>query len=140
MLDGYATVVAVGGEGTYHEAINGIMAASEAGMAASDGGLTGTLGVLPVGSGCDFASMVGVSPTLEEACAQLARHDSGPYCIGQSVTLADVVLVPQVFNAFRFDCPMEEFPRIRAVYDACMAVAAFRDASPQAQADYGEPT
>lgn len=72
--------------------------------------------------------------------AQLARHDSGPYCIGQSVTLADVVLVPQVFNAFRFDCPMEEFPRIRAVYDACMAVAAFRDASPQAQADYGEPT
>ena len=69
VLDGYDTVVAAGGDGTYHEAINGM-------MAASNGDVVGTLGVLPVGSGCDFAYMVGVSSNLEEACAQLVRRET----------------------------------------------------------------
>lgn len=70
---------------------------------------------------------------------QLARQGSGPFCLGDMITLADVVLVPQVYNAKRFNCSMDPFPRIMAVYDACMAVQAFRDASPQSQQDYGDP-
>jgi diacylglycerol kinase (ATP) len=76
MLDGYDTVVAAGGDGTYHEAINGM-------MAASDSEVVGTLGVLPVGSGCDFAYMVGVSSNLEEACGQLARRETRVVDIGR---------------------------------------------------------
>jgi diacylglycerol kinase (ATP) len=76
VLDGYDTVVAVGGDGTYHEAINGM-------MTASNGETVGNLGVLPVGSGCDFAYMIGVSPNLEEACLQLARHQTKVVDVGR---------------------------------------------------------
>jgi YegS/Rv2252/BmrU family lipid kinase len=76
VLDGYDTIVAVGGDGTYHETINGM-------LAASDGEMVGNLGVLPVGSGCDFAWMAGVSSDLEEACAQLARRQTKVIDLGR---------------------------------------------------------
>jgi diacylglycerol kinase family enzyme len=65
MLDGYDVVVAAGGDGTYHQVINGMAAASE-------GEVFGTLGVLPVGSGSDFAFTAGIPSDLEGACARLA--------------------------------------------------------------------
>ena len=68
--DGFAVIVAAGGDGTTHEVVNGLVAASNA---AFDGNVAGTLGVLPVGSGSDFANTIGVSPDLEGACEQLAR-------------------------------------------------------------------
>lgn len=70
----------------------------------------------------------------------LAQLGCGPYCFGDDVTLADVVLTPQIYNAKRFNCPLDEFPRIRAVYEACMALAPFRDAAPEAQPDFGNPS
>jgi YegS/Rv2252/BmrU family lipid kinase len=73
VLDGYDTIVAVGGDGTYHEVINGMLAASEA-RSSVNGDTIGNLGVLPVGSGCDFAWMVGIPSDLEAACGLLARH------------------------------------------------------------------
>jgi len=68
--DDYDIVVAAGGDGTTHEVVNGLMAASGA---ASNGNVAGTLGIIPVGSGSDFANTVGVPPDLERACRQLAR-------------------------------------------------------------------
>ena len=68
--DGFDVVVAAGGDGTTHEVVNGLMAASGA---ASNGNVAGTLGVIPVGSGSDFANAVNVPPDLEGACRQLAR-------------------------------------------------------------------
>ena len=71
VLDGYDVVVAAGGDGTYHEVINGMIAAHDGNM--PDDGLIGTLGVLPVGSGCDLSYSVGVPSDLEAACARLAQ-------------------------------------------------------------------
>ena len=71
--DGFDVVVAAGGDGTTHEVVNGLMAASSA---ASNGNVAGTLGVLPVGSGSDFAHAVGMSFDLEDACEQLAHGES----------------------------------------------------------------
>lgn len=65
----------------------------------------------------------------------LAAHASGPFCHGDQPTLADVCLLPQVFNAQRFKVPLEAFPRIRAIHDACMAQPAFANAHPLQQPD-----
>ena len=59
----------------------------------------------------------------------------GPYAFGPRITLADVYLVPQVFNARRFDVPLDAYPKIAAVDAACAAHKAFQDAAPANQPD-----
>lgn len=59
----------------------------------------------------------------------------GPYCFGSHVTLADVCLVPQVFNARRLNTPLDAFPKIVAVEAACQKLAAFDRARPDNQPD-----
>ena len=60
---------------------------------------------------------------------------SGPYCAGHTPTIADLYLVPQVFNARRLDVDLAPYPRIRATFDACMQLPAFADAQPSRQPD-----
>lgn len=79
--EGYDLVVAAGGDGTTHEVVNGL-------MAAADGGEAGTLGILPIGSGSDFAHSVGVPPDLAAACRLLARGQARIVDVGR-VTLGD---------------------------------------------------
>ncbi|WP_262297550.1 maleylacetoacetate isomerase [Microvirga sesbaniae] len=59
----------------------------------------------------------------------------GPFAFGSKITLADVYLVPQVFNARRFNVPLEAYPKIAAVDAACSAHKAFHDAAPANQPD-----
>jgi maleylacetoacetate isomerase len=59
----------------------------------------------------------------------------GLYCFGAQVTLADICLVPQVFNARRLKVPLEAFPKIVAVESACLKLAAFDKARPENQPD-----
>lgn len=59
----------------------------------------------------------------------------GPYAFGAQVTLADICLVPQVFNARRLKVPLDAFPRIVAVEAACLKLAAFDKARPENQPD-----
>jgi maleylpyruvate isomerase len=66
---------------------------------------------------------------------QLARRAEGRYCLGNTPTIADVFLVPQVANAQRLAVALEPYPRIRAVNDACLALPAFADAQPARQPD-----
>ncbi len=69
---------------------------------------------------------------LEQA---LARDSSaGRFCHGESPTMADVCLVPQVFNARRFAVDLSPYPRIVAIDTACREIAAFAAAAPQRQA------
>jgi maleylacetoacetate isomerase len=58
-----------------------------------------------------------------------------PYACGNAITLADVCLVPQVYNARRFNVPLERFPKIAAVEAACNALPAFEQARPEKQPD-----
>ncbi|MCC6777494.1 MAG: maleylacetoacetate isomerase [Hyphomicrobiales bacterium] len=58
-----------------------------------------------------------------------------PYACGDSVTLADVCLVPQVYNARRLKVPLDRFPKIVAVDAACMKLPAFERARPENQPD-----
>ncbi|NND60351.1 MAG: maleylacetoacetate isomerase [Gammaproteobacteria bacterium] len=60
---------------------------------------------------------------------------AGDFCHGDQPGLADVCLIPQVYNARRFECDLDAYPRIRAVEAACLALDAFTDASPERQAD-----
>ena len=61
--------------------------------------------------------------------------EDGAFCHGQRPTLADVFLVPQVYNARRFDCDLSALPRVLAIDAACAALEAFRDAAPGNQPD-----
>ncbi len=67
--------------------------------------------------------------------ALLGSRSIGDYCYGDAPTLADVCLVPQVYNAQRFHCVMEHYPQIQAIYDHCMGLPAFQAAAPQRQED-----
>jgi maleylacetoacetate isomerase len=59
----------------------------------------------------------------------------GPFACGAQVTLADVCIVPQVYNARRLKVPLERFPKIVAVDAACLKLAAFDKARPENQPD-----
>ena len=56
---------------------------------------------------------------------------TGRHCHGDAPTLADCVLVPQIFNARRFDCRLDHVPTVMRVFDACMALPAFEQARPE---------
>jgi diacylglycerol kinase (ATP) len=64
--DGFEIVVSAGGDGTTSEVVNGL-------VAAANGGVAGTLGVIPLGSGCDFANTAGVPADVEESCTRLVE-------------------------------------------------------------------
>ncbi|MXQ12586.1 maleylacetoacetate isomerase [Microvirga makkahensis] len=64
-----------------------------------------------------------------------ALIETGPFCFGSQVTLADIYLVPQVFNARRFNVSLAAFPKIVAVDAACAELRAFQDAAPERQPD-----
>lgn len=67
--------------------------------------------------------------------ARLAERHPGRFCFGDTPTLADVCLVPQVANAGRVKLDMTPYPRIRAINDACLALPAFDAARPEKQPD-----
>ena len=68
-----------------------------------------------------------------EAFEALARP--GPYACGNKVTVADLCLVPQVYNARRLKVPLEKFPKIVGIDAACLKLPAFDRARPENQPD-----
>lgn len=68
--------------------------------------------------------------------ALLSRYGHGQYCFGDSPTLADCCLVPQVANAQRMGCDLTPYPKIMAVYQFCQQQPAFQQAAPGQQPDF----
>jgi maleylpyruvate isomerase len=69
------------------------------------------------------------------ACEVLLANTPGPFCFGAAPTLADVCLVPQLYNGRRFGCDLSRFSRLLAAEEACAAIPAFADAAPERQDD-----
>lgn len=68
--------------------------------------------------------------------AHLARHlDTGTFCYGHTPTIADCFLVPQVFNAQRFDIDVTAYPTISRINNMCVDLPAFKAAHPAQQPD-----
>ena len=66
-----------------------------------------------------------------------SRGGAGRFCHGDRVGMADVCLVPQVFNARRFDCPTDPYPTVMRIFEECQALEPFARAAPERQPDAG---
>ena len=64
---------------------------------------------------------------------QLDDGGAGRFSHGDHPSLADICLVPQVFNARRYEVDMAAYPRVSAIVDNCMVLPAFQDAEPSRQ-------
>ena len=67
--------------------------------------------------------------------ALVRRFSGGRYCFGDAVSVADVCLVPQVYNGRRFGCDLEPYPTIVRIADGLRADPAFARAAPEGQPD-----
>jgi maleylpyruvate isomerase len=66
----------------------------------------------------------------------LGEHrESGRFCHGDTASLADICLVTQVTPAQTFKTPVDAYPKVMRIYQTCMAIPAFADASPPKQPD-----
>ena len=77
-----------------------------------------------------------VESGLESVERQLVAQP-GRFCHGDQPGLADLTLVPQIFNAQRFDCRTDHVPQVMRVFDACMQLDAFSKTQPSACPDAG---
>lgn len=96
--------------------------------------LTGELGI------DDDARLAWVRHWVEHGLSAVeamvaANPDRGRFCHGDAPGLADLCLVPQLFNARRFDCDLAPCPTLVAIDAACRQLSAFRDAAPENQPD-----
>lgn len=62
--------------------------------------------------------------------------ENADFCHGDNVTFADCCLIPQVYNALRFECDMHHYPKILHIYQHCNTLPAFIQASPEQQVDF----
>ncbi|MGM0525550.1 MAG: maleylacetoacetate isomerase [Pseudomonadota bacterium] len=69
------------------------------------------------------------------AFEQRLTETAGEYCYGDSVTLADVCLLPQVYNAQRFNVALDAYPTLMAVHDRLQQLTAVQQARPENQPD-----
>jgi len=69
------------------------------------------------------------------ACEALIANEPGPFCFGATPTIADLCLVPQLFNARRFGVDVTAFPRLLKAEAAAREIKAFADAAPDKQPD-----
>jgi len=67
--------------------------------------------------------------------ALVAQWSGGRYCFGTAVSIADVCLVPQIYNARRFDCDLTPYPTLVRVADGLRAEPEFARAAPEQQPD-----
>ena len=70
-----------------------------------------------------------------EAVERQVAQSGGRFCFGDAPTLADCVLVPQIFNAQRMDCRTAHVPNVMHVFAECMRLEAFSAAQPSACPD-----
>ncbi|MFQ3245732.1 MAG: maleylacetoacetate isomerase [Arenicella sp.] len=63
------------------------------------------------------------------------KKSAGEFCFADTLSIADVCLIPQVYNAHRFNCPMDDYPTINRLNQTCLKLDAFANAAPELQPD-----
>ncbi|MEE4243875.1 MAG: maleylacetoacetate isomerase [Kangiellaceae bacterium] len=66
-----------------------------------------------------------------------SQNVTSEYCFGDTVTMADLFLIPQVYNANRFNVDLSPYPRIVDINQRCLERKVFQDAAPEHQPDAG---
>jgi maleylacetoacetate isomerase len=69
------------------------------------------------------------------ALETLLAAKKGPFALGDTLTIADVCLIPQISNAFRFGFSMDAYPRLLDINEHCLTLPFFEKAKPENQAD-----
>jgi maleylpyruvate isomerase len=103
-------------------------------------------GIQPFQNTTTFAELkqrgVAVEPWAQSFVARglaaleaLAAPRAGAFMFGDSVTMADLYLVPQLYNARRLNVPYADFPTLTRAEKSCLALPAFEAARPEAQPD-----
>ena len=75
---------------------------------------------------------------IEQQLTRSGKHQS-LCCVGDTPTIADLCLIPQLYNARRFSCNTDDYPTLIKIDEHCMTLAAFQQASPDQQPDYEQP-
>ncbi|XP_058018420.1 maleylacetoacetate isomerase [Ahaetulla prasina] len=70
-----------------------------------------------------------------KALEQILQETAGCYCVGDEVTMADLCLVPQVYNAERFKVDLTQYPTISRINKALLKLEAFQSSHPSRQPD-----
>ncbi|XP_068607669.1 maleylacetoacetate isomerase isoform X3 [Brachionichthys hirsutus] len=70
-----------------------------------------------------------------QALEPVLKETAGKYCVGDEISMADICLVPQVYNAERFKVDLEEYPTIKRLNQALLDVEAFKVSHPSRQPD-----
>ncbi|KAM6274149.1 maleylacetoacetate isomerase [Porphyrio hochstetteri] len=70
-----------------------------------------------------------------QALEQILQHTAGRYCVGDEISMADLCLVPQVYNAERFKVDMGPYPTITRINKALLELEAFKVSHPSRQPD-----
>ncbi|MBT4762580.1 MAG: maleylacetoacetate isomerase [Bdellovibrionaceae bacterium] len=70
-----------------------------------------------------------------DALEKQLRRNTGQYSMGNILSAVDLYLIPQVYNAFRFNVDMQRYTTIQKIYDNCMTLEAFKKADPHCQPD-----
>lgn len=77
-----------------------------------------------------------ISIGFEALEALVNRYGSEHYCYGETLSLADICLAPQMWNARRFQTDLSAFPRLTAIDAHLTEIDAFRRAAPENQDDF----
>ena len=67
---------------------------------------------------------------------ELLQLYSGKYCFGDQITMADCLLVPQIFSSLRFKVDISPFKKCVEVNERCLKLTDFLKASPERQPDF----
>lgn len=73
--------------------------------------------------------------TIEQQLTRTGEHQSR-CCFDNTPTIADLCLIPQLYNARRFSCDIHHYPTLLKIEEHCMTLTAFQQASPEQQPDY----
>ncbi|XP_041668659.1 maleylacetoacetate isomerase isoform X1 [Cheilinus undulatus] len=70
-----------------------------------------------------------------QALEPILKETAGKYCVGDEISMADICLAPQVYNAERFKVDMEQFPTIKRLNQTLLEIDAFKVSHPSSQPD-----